>query len=64
MVRWHRREDALPCECLTTVRLLCARPSRWTLTKDADTKRACTAHAVLLEREGWIRQWPVELGSF
>ena len=53
--QWHAREQLPRCQCLTERRFACVRPSRWTMARGEDLKRACTAHAALLQRDGWLR---------
>jgi hypothetical protein len=51
--RWHEKEALPRCECLTDRKFHCVRPARVALTNGKDVKQACTAHATLLERQGW-----------
>jgi len=51
---WHDREPFPACGCRTSRGLLCVRPARWTVAKDEEVRRVCTAHAALLQQDGWV----------
>jgi hypothetical protein len=53
--KWHNREILPRCECLTDRRFFCVRPSRVTMARGEQVKRACSAHALVLQRDGWLR---------